>query len=130
RLAGTTMKTQNHEDDERRPARRWHGAFTWTGLLVVGWMLYELTAQPALGAVAVCLKFGWEDFRTARWLRRRDPERRRGRACFWLYAGNGLLKTAGVAFVMTFAMVTVAMGVDARKRGQAGRLPQRAEQVL
>src|SRR5205823_1721793 len=54
----------------------------------VGWALYELTTQPALGAVAVCLKFGWEDFRTARWLRRRDPNRRRGRACFWLYVGN------------------------------------------
>src|SRR5438552_14652063 len=124
------MESGTHEANGRRSVRRWHGAFTWTGLLVVGWALYELTTQPALGAVAVCLKFGWEDFRTARWLGRRDPDRRRGRAHFWLYAGNGLLKAAGVASVMTFAMVTVAMGVDARKRGQAGRLPQRAEQVL
>src|SRR2546421_118232 len=112
------MENENHEDNEWGPARRWHGAFTWTGLLVVGWVLYELTAQPALGAVAVCLKFGWEDFRTARWLRRRDPDRGRGRACFWLYVGNGLWKTALVALVILFAMV-VAVRVAARRRGQA-----------
>src|SRR5947209_18895965 len=91
RQTNPAMENLEHPTaDEERPGRGWHGPFTWTGLLAVGWVLYELTAQPAVGAVAVCLKFGWEDFRTALWLRRRDPDRRRGRACFWLYAGNGL----------------------------------------
>jgi hypothetical protein len=99
------MASEEYEDGEGQAGGRWHGPFTWTGLLVVGWVLYELTAQPALGAVALCLKFGWEDFRTARWLRRRDPNRRRGRACFWLYTSNGLWKTAVVAFVMAFVLM-------------------------
>src|SRR6266566_1511806 len=116
------MENGTHEANERRSARRWRGAFTWTGLLVVGWALYELTTQPALGAVAVCLKFGWEDFRTARWLRRRDPDRRRGRACFWLYVGNGLWKTAVVAVVMAFPMLEVAEAeARLRLRGRARR---------
>src|SRR5262245_19924297 len=100
---------------EVRPARRWLRPFTWTGLLAIGWILYELTAQPALGAIAVCLKCGWEDFRTALWLQRRDPDRRRGSACFWLYAANGLCKTAAVAFIMSMAVVGVA---QEKGRGQ------------
>ena len=35
-------------------------------MLAVCFVVYELTHQPALGAIAICLKFGWEDFLTAR----------------------------------------------------------------
>src|SRR5205085_2578363 len=90
---------------ERRP--RWARPFTWLGLLALGWAVYELTSRPALGAVAVCVKFGWEDFQTARWLWRTDPDRGRGQACFWLYLASGLWKTAVVAFVMSMAFTAV-----------------------
>ena len=91
---------------------------TWTGLFLAGWLLYELTAQPALAAVGVCLKFGWEDFRTAWWLRRRDSDRRRGAACFWLYLANGLWKAAVVAFVMGFALGMVAEQIPGPRRAR------------
>jgi hypothetical protein len=81
---------------------------SWPMLFLIGWLLYELTTQPTVGAVAVCLKFGWEDFRTAIWLRRVDPRRMRGRACFWLYLAAGLAKTAGVAGLMSFAFVAIS----------------------
>jgi hypothetical protein len=80
----------------------------WPMLFLVGWVLYELTTQPTVGAAAVCLKFGWEDFRAAIWLRRRDPLRLRGRACFWLYLSSGLAKTAGVSGLMSIAFVVIS----------------------
>ena len=103
-----TMMHEREAQTEEQPGQSWEGPVTWTGLILVGWLLYELTTQPALGVVGVCFKFGWEDFRTAWWLRRRDPERQRGRACFWLYVANGLWKAAVVAFVMGFALGTLA----------------------
>jgi hypothetical protein len=96
--------------DEETEHRGWFSRLhlSWPVLFLAGWLLYELTMQPTLGAVAVCLKFGWEDFRTAIWLRRVDPRRLRGRACFWLYLAWGLAKTAGIACLMSVAFVAVS----------------------
>ena len=91
------------EQDDR--AGRWANVLSVPLLLVIGWVLYELTAQPALGVAAVCIKFGWDDFRTAWWLRRRDPDWRRARACFWLYLASGLWKLAISASLMIFAYI-------------------------
>jgi hypothetical protein len=88
------------------PRRRWRGVFTWTGLVAAGFVLYELTRQPALGAVALSLKFAFEDFKTARWLYRYDPWRARGRACWWAYVAWGMWK----AVVAAFAIVVLAFG--------------------
>jgi hypothetical protein len=93
---------------------------TWVTLLALGWVLYELTAQPALGAGAVCVKFGWEDFLTARWLRRMDRDPRRGRACFWIYVAAGTAKTAFVALFMTITIAVYTPGPpQPPKPGQA-----------
>jgi hypothetical protein len=90
-------------------ATRWtSGLLTWPALIAIGWLIYELTAQTELGIAAVCLKFGWHDLRTAIWLRRRDPEHDRGRACFWLYLSSGLWKAGVTAIVMMGAFAVVA----------------------
>lgn len=86
----------------------------WLTFLAIGWVLYELTAQPAAGVAAVCVKFGWEDFRTALWLRRTDPRYRRGKAFFWLYLAAGLGKTALVALAM---IIPYSVIIDLRGRG-------------
>jgi hypothetical protein len=103
------------QDEAVTRESRWRLPFTWLGLVALAWLLYELTREPALGAVAVCLKFGWEDFLTARWLWRNDPELWRRRATFWLYLSWGLWKTAVVAFLMSigFAFVATRLGVPA-----------------
>jgi hypothetical protein len=83
----------------------WRPHLTWPVLLLVGWALYEATAQPGLAAAIACAKAGWADFRAAFWLRRVDPERGRGRACFWFYLAFGLWKVAVLASAMMFALI-------------------------
>jgi hypothetical protein len=86
--------------DSARPRRT---SWVLPVLLMLAFLVYELTAQPALGVAVACVKFGWNDFCSALWLRRVDPEPRRGRACFWLYLAFGLLKTAITASLLMFA---------------------------
>jgi hypothetical protein len=96
------------EEAIAEPGRnRWRLPFTWLGLLALAWFVYELTQNPALGAVIVCLKFGWEDFRAARWLWANDHSPWRRRATFWLYLAWGLWKTAIVAFLMSVGFACV-----------------------
>ena len=94
-------------DAEPAPPRRWHGALAWPVFLAIAFVIYELTNQPALAVVFLCFKFGWEDFRTAAWLGRHDPDRRRGLACFFLYVSSGLWKMAITATLMIFGYVLV-----------------------
>src|SRR5437016_4928589 len=94
-------------DEEDVPSRR-RNFLSWPAVLAAGWLFYELTAQPNLGAAVVCAKFGWNDFRTAWWLRRVDPDRRRAWACFWFYLASALWKTAITATVTIFAFAFVA----------------------
>lgn len=105
---------------DKAPRRRWSGALTWGGLVTAGVVLYELTHQPALGTAAMCLKFGWEDFGTARWLRRHDPWRARGWACWWMFVAWGLWKSAAVAVGVN---MTVIPGMAVLERLNGGRLP-------
>jgi len=92
---------------------------SWLALVLIGCAIYELTQSPALGSVLVCLKFGWEDFLTARWLWRRDGDRLRRVSLFWLYLAWGLWKTAIVAFLMSVAFALVA-----RQAGPPAGLPE------
>jgi hypothetical protein len=92
---------------------------SWLALVLIGCVIYELTQSPALGSVLVCLKFGWDDFLTARWLWRRDGDRWRRLCLFWLYLAWGLWKTAIVAFFMSLAFALLA-----RQAGPPAGLPQ------
>lgn len=92
---------------QAQSSRTSRGALGWFAVLAVGWVLYELTTRPAVGVIAVCTKFGWEDFLAAVWLARRDPWRGRGRACFWLYLASGLCKAAGTAFLMLLGFAII-----------------------
>jgi hypothetical protein len=93
------MSSDSSEPADPQPRRRWHSPLGWSVLLFAAWLLYELTRQPALAIVTICFKIGWNDFLTALWLWKRDPNRRRAKACFWLHLGAGLLKTALAAIV-------------------------------
>jgi hypothetical protein len=94
------------------PPRRWPGWLGWPVLAGAGLVAYELTAQPALVGLTLSLKFGVQDARTAVWLRRRDPDRRRGAAHFWLYLAHAAWKMgaagAALGFVCVFALAAVA----------------------
>ncbi len=95
-------------------APRWRPPFGLLGLIVLAWVVYEATHSPALASVLVSLKFGWEEFLTARWLRLRDPDPRRGRSLFWLYASWGVWKCATVAGLMAGAFTAIAFSTPNR----------------
>ncbi len=106
--------------DEATSRRTWRWHLGWPAVLLAGWLLYECTAQPAIGVIVACAKFGWADVRTAWWLRRIDPDSGRGRACFWWYVTFGLWK---VAVTATLAMGLLVYGVAMAGQGQPGKLP-------
>lgn len=70
--------------------RHWH--IPWWLLLAVAIVVAELTAHPAIGVAVFCLKFGLNDWRTAAWLCRVDPQPRRSHSIWWFLVGSGFLK--------------------------------------
>lgn len=98
---------------DQPPAKQWAEHVSWGAMLALGWLIYEVTAQPAVGIVIACAKFGWNDFLTAHWLLRSDPDRGRGRTCFWFYFASGLWKITAAAFIVTglILIVAVVMGL-------------------
>jgi len=108
--------------EDRQPGT-WSSPLVWTILLLSGWVIYEATAQPALAVAAVCLKFGWGDFRTGWWLARRDPDRGRAAASSWLFLALGLWKSGLMA---GFLMFTLPMAIPWQARGQQAAQPQGA----
>ncbi len=70
--------------------RQWH--IPWWLLLAVAIVVAELTAHPAIGVAVFCLKFGLNDWRTAAWLCRVDPQPRRSHSIWWFLVGSGFLK--------------------------------------
>jgi hypothetical protein len=107
------------QHDDPRPAERKGLSLGWPALLLIGWLLYELTAEPGLAAAVACAKFGWADLQAACWLRRVDPDRRRGTTCFWCYLTFGLWK---VAMMATLTMILLGTLIDAGRR-PAGNNP-------
>lgn len=90
-------------DETPSPAER----FAWPLFLLTAVVLFELTANATLSVLAACLKFGWNDFRTALWLLRTDPEASRARACCWFYVASGVWKTAVVPILAVMVISTV-----------------------
>jgi hypothetical protein len=110
--------------DEQSGPSPWLVYLAWLAMLVLAAILFELTAQPALTAVVACAKFGWEDFLTGCWLRRSDPNPRRGRASCWFYVTAGLWR---VSITATIAMVLLAVvgAVTEQPGNPAGQPPNK-----
>jgi hypothetical protein len=108
--------------EDGRTGGRWLGAAAWPLVVLLGWALFELTAQPALAVIALCLKFGWNDLRTALWLWRTDPRRGRGWACFFLYVSSGLWKVTltGVLLIIILIVALTIAFVIAGPQAQPG----------
>ena len=99
---------------------RWIRASAWIIAIVV----FELTADPSLVVMVGCTKFGWEQLRAARWLRRTDPDKRRGRACRWFYVSWGLWRISVVATLMMFVVLFLFEGL----RHRLGAPPRRGNE--
>lgn len=104
-------ETWDDPDANEAAPSPWSSLLAWPVLLTLGWLLYEVTTEPALAVSVVCIKFGWADYRAAWWLRRHDPHPGRGSASFWLHVASGLWKTAITAFLLVFVLA-VAAGLE------------------
>jgi hypothetical protein len=92
------------EESVRSRSRR-SGAWLWGIVLVLGFLVYEATASPAWTAFIVCVKFGWDDVKSARWLWRIDPDRGRAAVAAGLHLALASLKIAVSGLVMMWGLV-------------------------
>jgi hypothetical protein len=113
------MSTADAEFDSDA-ARRRRSAVVWGVLLTTAVVVYELTTQPALAGLALALKAGLRDFRTALWLRLRDPIPSRGAAQSWLFVCTGTGLTCLAAFVILLALGGILAGFGLRPRAAVG----------
>lgn len=97
------------DDFEREPGlltRLLSSRAAWLLVAAVGLIVFELTADPALGILVGCLKYGWDELWLARQLRRLDSETPRGRVCARFYEAYALWKVSLVGFgVMLLVLV-------------------------
>lgn len=78
-------------------------------LLVLAFAAWEITSDPALSALILCFKQAQAEVATGWWLWRYDPDRSRGRVCFWFHLGWGLWKTALGATLLVLGGVVAAV---------------------
>lgn len=112
----------NHDwpDDTTEPTEsRLLPAFVWFALLALGWLIFELTAEPVFVALVSCAKFGWNDLLTSLWLRRTDPNKTRGRIHSLFYLAHGFWKitlaSSGISYLLL--MVDVLQEAPGKLKG-------------
>lgn len=95
------MVWDQEQDNYPRPRRsKWGWIFSWPTLVLLALLVYELTSQGSLSIVILCCKLGFKDLRTFFWVRRHDPDQKRGRTCSWFFLAWGLWKITLPAFLL------------------------------
>ncbi len=79
----------------------------WVIWLVIAFIVFETTSQPALAAMFACVKVGWDDFSLARWLFRIDPHRRGAVLRSAVFVAWGFGKIALTATLVMAATIVV-----------------------
>jgi hypothetical protein len=72
----------------------------WAVMLALGWLVFEITAQPRYGIAVTCAKFGWNDFQNGFWWWRADRRHARGLAGGLLCWSRGVYKWAAGAITI------------------------------
>ena len=107
--------------DEAPVARR--GGAAWLVLGLVALVVFDLTANPALAVAIGCLKFGWDELATARWLWARDPVRARGRVVSLYYAAWALWRVTGVALGLILLITWASQPILDLMRARGRKVP-------
>jgi len=95
-------------DEQPSWGLNWH--LPWWLLAAVAIAVAEWTAHPVLGVVIFCVKFGFNDWRTAAWLCRMDPNGTRSRTIWWFLLGSGFLKIFMVS-VFVYPLLALLWGI-------------------
>jgi hypothetical protein len=96
----------------------------WPGFIALSCVIFELTANPSLALALGCVKFGWDDFRLARRLKRCDPDPVRGRVCARFTTACGLWKITMVATILMFVLVPTIPHPHRAKKARAAPGPE------
>lgn len=91
----------------------------WDWLLVftAAWLLFDIFTEPALAVAVASFKFGWNDFVNGLWLRKRDPDRRRGNTHFVFYSAAAFWRITVTTFLIVVAGLII-VGMLAGINGQ------------
>lgn len=95
----------------------------WWLILAAAVVVTELTTHPSVGVTVLCLKFGWNDFRTGLWLRRRDPNQRRGAVCSWFYFSSGFWRVCVWSFALSIVAALVLHAIAEVQQAARGAPP-------
>ena len=91
-------------DDSESSGFRW--PFGWGVMLALGWLVFEVTAQPRFGIAVTGTKLMWNDLLTARWWLKRDPWFER-RVCMLLL----IVIRASAKYAITLMGICIAMSL-------------------
>jgi len=116
------FEARDRGEKPHRPSSRRDG-LGWLVLGLAALCMFEWTADPALAVVLGCIKFGWDDLATARWLRRADPDRLRGRITARFYAAWSLWRISAVGVLMMIVVVFAFAPLEAMMRARGKPLP-------
>ncbi len=117
---GFAVRVGGNPPDDPSPRRN---RLVWLGLGIAALVVFELTADPALAVVVGCLKFGWDDLATARWLRRADSDRLRGRVTARFYAAWSLWRISAVGLAMMIVIVFATAPLLAMMQARGKQVP-------
>lgn len=98
------MTDQPHFD-ESQGSDGFFAQLPWWLIGPIAVIMAEMTSHPSVGIILVCLRFGWNDFRTALWLWNRDPNVHRGFVCACFYLSSGLWRVCLHSFIFIAAFV-------------------------
>ena len=104
------------------PFRDWmnqHGWLLRVAIVVLGLVVFELTANAVISTAVSCLEFGRTDFQTAWWLLRTDPDRRRSSICCRCYVAWGLWRVSLMAMGVIFLLVVATIVMNQANPGAA-----------
>ena len=85
--------------------RHW-GWFLAVGL---GWLLFELSIDPVIGVMVASIGLGGSHFLLSLWFLKRDPDKRRGRACAMFYLAAGFWRITVITFGLIVAAAVISL---------------------
>lgn len=95
----------------------------WVFMISLGWLLFELFAQPAIGVLVASLRFGWPDIQNALWLLKRDPDQARSRVCAAFSLAYGFARTSVLTAGLLLLAMLVAIFMEGLLPGGVGQNP-------